>query len=114
MTLSLSSTTSGRFSVVSAAGAIDMHTAPALRSRATDLLASGSNQLVVDLLDVDFLDSSALGALVGIQKDVAAAGGVLRVVCAKPRLLRIFEITRLTEVLSIFASVAEATGSPSR
>jgi anti-sigma B factor antagonist len=108
VTLSLSTSTSGDFRVLAVAGAIDVHTAPDLRSQATELLSSGARKLVVDLTEVDFLDSSALGALVGIHKDVINVNGAMRVVCAKPKLLRIFEITRLSEVLSIAPTVEEA------
>ncbi|HMD44517.1 MAG TPA: STAS domain-containing protein [Acidimicrobiales bacterium] len=95
--------------VVSVTGEIDVATAPGLREHLQALVASGSSTIVVDLLNVSFLDSTALGVLVGVLKRCREAGGDLRLVVAEPRILKVFEITGLTEVFSIYPVVAEAT-----
>jgi anti-sigma B factor antagonist len=94
--------------VVSVSGDIDMSTAPQLDQHLTEISDSGSREIVVDLTNVDFLDSSALGALVGVHKHVAASGGTLKVVCSHPKIERIFAITRLTEVIPVFVTLDEA------
>jgi len=63
---------------------------------------------VVDLLGVTFLDSTALGVLVGALKRCREAGGDLRLVIAEPRILKVFEITGLTEVFTITPTIDEA------
>lgn len=105
--LSLSSSIRDGFAVLSVAGSIDLQTAPELRAGVDELLADGTTKLVVDLGGVDFLDSSALGALVGITKEMGPSG-VLRIACANPSLVRLFELTRLTEMLTIVPSVDDA------
>jgi len=97
--------------VVSASGEIDVATAPPLRDRLQALAASGKATVVVNLLGVTFLDSTALGVLVGALKRCREAGGDLPLVIEEPRILKVFEITGLTGVFPIFESVREAVGS---
>jgi anti-sigma B factor antagonist len=97
--------------VVAASGEIDVATAPPLRDRLQALTTSGNANVVVDLLGVTFLDSTALGVLVGALKRCREAGGDLPLVIAEPRILKVFEITGLTGVFSIFETVHEAVGS---
>ena len=98
----------GGLPVVSVVGEIDVATAPQLRDRLQARVAAGSSTIAVNLLDVTFLDSTALGVLVGALKRCREAGGDLLLVVAEPRILKVFEITGLTEVFSIFSSVDDA------
>ena len=81
-------------------GEVDVATAPQLRERLQRVLADGASTVVLELLGVTFLDSAALGSIVGAHLRCREVGGELRVV-VDPRLVKIFEITGLTEVLSI-------------
>jgi anti-sigma B factor antagonist len=94
--------------VLSVNGEIDIRTAPDLRDKLSELEQGGVRTIVVDLSGVGFLDSSALGTLVGANKDLRAGGGVLKVVCAQPNILKVFEITRLAEVIPVFDTVERA------
>ena len=59
--------------VLRVAGEVDVYTAPQLRERVIGLLAGGVRHIVADLREVDFLDSTGLGALVGsLRRNVAA------------------------------------------
>jgi anti-sigma B factor antagonist len=97
--------------VVSAAGEIDVATAPPLRDRLQALSNGGRSTIVVDLLNVTFLDSTALGVLVGALKRCRESGGDLPLVIADPRILKIFEITGLTGVFPIHSRVEDAVRS---
>ena len=85
-----------------------MATAPGLRERLHGLLADQTQKLVVDLDDVGFLDSTALGVLVGALKRARSEGGDVRIVCTQPRVRKVFEITRLDSAFDLFDSVDEA------
>jgi anti-sigma B factor antagonist len=87
--------------VVSVAGEIDVYTAPRLREEITELVAAGTYDLVVDMSEVEFLDSTGLGVLVGGLKKVRAHDGSLQLVCNQDRLLKIFRITGLAKVFVI-------------
>lgn len=96
------------WAVLSVSGEIDMATAPGLRERLHGLLAEETQKLVVDLDDVGFLDSTALGVLVGALKRARSEGGDVRIVCTQPRVRKVFEITRLDSAFDLFDSVDEA------
>lgn len=108
MDLSLSTRTEGDRTVVEVAGEIDVYTAPKLREMLIDLVAGGAYHIVVDMEQVDFLDSTGLGVLVGGLKRVRAHDGSLDLVCSKDRILKIFRVTGLSKVFPIHASIAEA------
>lgn len=110
-TFHITEDTSREVPVVSAAGEIDVATAPPLRDRLQALTAAGRSTVVVDLLGVSFLDSTALGVLVGALKRCRESGGDLPLVITEPRILKVFEITGLTDVFSIHATVDDAVGS---
>jgi anti-sigma B factor antagonist len=94
--------------VLVAHGDADLHVAPELRERLTRTIDEGATALVVDLSEVTFVDSMALGVLLGATKRMRAAGGHLRLVVARPEVRRIFEITLLDRVLAIDATREEA------
>jgi len=87
--------------VVSVAGEIDVYTAPRLREEITELVAAGTYDIVIDMSEVEFLDSTGLGVLVGGLKKVRAHDGSLHLVCNQDRLLKIFRITGLAKVFVI-------------
>jgi anti-sigma B factor antagonist len=111
--LSLSTRTEGERTIVSVGGEIDVYTAPKLREQLIDLVAAGKYHLIVDMENVDFLDSTGLGVLVGGLKRVRAHDGSLELVCSQERILKIFRITGLTKVFAIHSSVEEATAAAS-
>lgn len=96
--------------IVAVAGEIDVATAPQLRQCLHHLLSEGRSTIVLDLLRVTFLDSTALGVLVGALKRCREQGGDLQIVVADPRILKIFEITGLTNVFAIAESL-DAVGA---
>jgi len=106
--LSLTSRDEGIRTVVGVGGEIDVYTAPKLREQIVKLVDDGRYHLVIDMEDVEFLDSTGLGVLVGGLKRARAHDGSLRLVCTQERILKIFRITGLTKVFPIYATVDEA------
>jgi anti-sigma B factor antagonist len=98
----------GDVPVIAVSGEIDVATAPQLRETLQGVISRGKKTIVLDLLGVTFLDSTALGVLVGALKRCRDAGGDLQVVVAEPRILKIFEITGLTSVFTIVDSESAA------
>jgi len=109
--LSLSTRTAGDRTVVEVGGEIDVYTAPKLREQLVELVQNGSYHLIVDMEQVEFLDSTGLGVLVGGLKRVRAHDGSLRLVCTQERILKIFRITGLTKVFPIHDTVEEAAAA---
>lgn len=108
MDLTLSTREVDERAVIAVGGEIDVYTAPKLRDCITDLVGAGTYNIVVDLEQVDFLDSTGLGVLVGGLKKVRAHGGSLELVCSQERLLKIFRITGLAKVFVIHDSIDPA------
>jgi anti-sigma B factor antagonist len=95
-------------SVVDVAGDVDVHSAPELRNTLSTLVDSDTRQVTLDLSNVTFLDSMALGVILGTKKRLAATGRELELVVANPEIRRIFEITMLDRIFALHASRAEA------
>jgi anti-sigma B factor antagonist len=94
--------------VVSFAGEVDLAVAPELQERLDVLIAGGQTTIVVDLLETTFLDSIALGVLVGALEQCQSAGGELYLVVTEPRVLKVLEITGLNETFPIHSALPES------
>ena len=96
-----------RTSVISIEGELDLSTAPRLKWMLIDALEAGHSQLVVDLSLAVFMDSTALGVLVGVKRslDVDAR---LAIVCTRETVLKIFEFSGLDGVFAIFSTLDQA------
>jgi anti-sigma B factor antagonist len=81
--------------VLEVEGDADLHVAGELRERLTAAIDGGAQELVLDLSATTFLDSMALGVMLGAMKRLRARGGRLRLVVVRPEIRRIFEITLL-------------------
>ena len=98
--------------VVTPRGEIDIHTAPALRLTIAEALADPAvDRLVVDLSQTTFLDSSALGVLIGALKRMREREGRLGIVEPPSSIRRIFEITALDRVLDLHPDRDAALGA---
>jgi anti-sigma B factor antagonist len=111
MEFTVSTRNEGPFTVVEVGGEVDVYTAPRLREAVVTAIESGNTRLVIDVENVEFLDSTGVGVLVGALKKVRSVGGTLDIVCTQPRLLKIFDITGLDKVFGLHASVSEAVSS---
>jgi anti-sigma B factor antagonist len=98
----------GDCAVLRITGDLDAYTAPFLRDRMRDLTGVGVRHVIADLRQVDFLDSTGLGVLVGGLKRFREHDGSLAPVVTKSSILKIFQITGLTSVLPPRSSVADA------
>lgn len=108
MEVSVTSRRSGDRTVVKVTGEIDVYTAPALREELQAHQEAGAADLVVDLTEVPFMDSTGLGVLVGSLKRARTTGGSLRLVIDQEKVLKVFRITALTQVFEIYPTLDEA------
>lgn len=97
--------------IVSVNGDLDLHTAPRLETELEVLRDEGANKVVVDLVDVPFIDSTALGILVRAAKSARSTRGQLILVSNDPRTKRVLEITGLNRVFTIERSLVDAVGT---
>lgn len=108
MDLTLETREQDGHTLVAVGGEIDVYTAPRLRDKITELVNSGHHSLIIDMENVDFLDSTGLGVLVGGLKKIRAQDGTMSLICSQDRLLKIFKITGLAKVFTIYSSETAA------
>lgn len=94
--------------VVVLSGEVDIFTAPQFKECLLDLLDDGVRRLVVDLSDVSFIDSTALGVLIGGVRRVHGAGGAMTIVVTTRPVERVLNVTGLDRVFSLHATREEA------
>jgi anti-sigma B factor antagonist len=94
--------------IVTVAGDADLHSAPELRDRLTDLMDEGVSHLVLDLSETTFVDSMTLGVLLGCVKRLRAVDGSVEIVVPRADIRRIFEITMLDRVFDLHTTREQA------
>ncbi len=94
--------------VIAVRGEIDLFTAPELKKVLTDAIEGGELRLVIDLSEVSFLDSTALGVLIGAVKRLRSRGGALALVNTDASIAKTFEITGLDQIFTILPTREEA------
>ncbi len=82
-------------------GEIDAYTAPKVKEKVAPLLEGFTGELIFDLSNVNYMDSTGLGMFVGFFKTVKANGGVFRLMGLSDRLKRLFDITGLAGIMEI-------------
>lgn len=87
---------------------LDAHNSAELKVKMQELFEAEKKNLLVDLTDVRFIDSSGLGALVSGFKNAISHQGSLKLSSLQPQVKSMFELTRLHRVFEIFGSTAEA------
>ncbi|MCP3178004.1 MAG: STAS domain-containing protein [Desulfuromonadales bacterium] len=90
---------------------LDAHNSSDLKAQMLNLFEEGKNDIVVDLGEVRFVDSSGLGALVSGFKNASARNGNLKLSGLQPQVRSMFELTRLHRVFEIFPGTEEALSS---
>ena len=93
--------------VVRLQGELDLHNARELRAAFDDALARRPGRLVVDLSEVEFLDSTALSALIQARKRQVDRG-VFRVAAPRAEARRVFRLAGVERHLDVFDSLDEA------
>jgi anti-anti-sigma factor len=92
--------------LVAVHGDVDLKTARIFRGAIDDAASERKPKLIVDLSEVSFMDSSGLAALIGAQK--ALPHETRMVVISAPSLKRIFEVTRLENLVAVTDTLAAA------
>jgi len=88
--------------IVHLKGEIDLHTCSVLRDTLRDLIEKEHYQIVINLAEVPYLDSAALGVLVDAVRRVREHEGGISLVSTTPFVRRAFEITRLVKIFQLY------------
>ena len=98
----------GERHVLAVRGEIDLFTAPELKQVLAESIEGGRIRIIVDLTDTTFLDSTALGVLIGAVKRLRSRDGALAIVNIDENIAKTFEITGLDQIFTIVPTRDEA------
>ena len=94
--------------LIAVRGEVHVSTAPEFSERLNDAIATGKTGVVIDMTEVEFIDSTGLSVLLNALRRVTRQQGRLALVVSNPTVLRLFEITRLDSTFDIASSRDEA------
>ena len=98
--MSVTVSVNGAVTTARLAGEIDTYTVPDVRAAFEEIAVAPGAAVVVDLRAVTFLDSSGLGAIIGLYHRVVAADARLQLVCGEIT-LRLVRLMHLDQVLDV-------------
>jgi anti-sigma B factor antagonist len=85
--------------------------ATTLNDKLHDLVEKGSRNVVADLSQVNWMNSSGLGILISALTTTRNAGGELKIAAATEKIKKLLTITKLTNVFTLYDTVEEAVAS---
>lgn len=97
--------------VIELNGEVDAYTSSRFREVMLDIIDNAGANLIVSMIEVEYIDSSGLGALVGGLKRVSERNGKIVIVCDNPQVKKVFEITGLEKVFPIFDNEEQAANA---
>jgi len=101
----------GNISVVRVQGDIDINSSPDVKKSFDDLIQNKKEKVVVNLKEVDYVDSSGLATLVEVLKKLRSYGGSLKLTNLSEKVLGLFEITKLNKLFDIVDDESGALSS---
>lgn len=87
--------------VIVVKGELDVATTPAFKSLVSELVSRGHNRLVLDLRDLEFIDSTGIGAFVGAMNRAQQANGSLCLRAVPVRIASVLDMVGLSSVLAL-------------
>ncbi|MCX7883771.1 MAG: anti-sigma F factor antagonist [Caloramator sp.] len=98
--------------IVFMAGELDHHSAENVRIKIDNKIDEfGIKNLIFDFSDVNFMDSSGIGVVIGRYKKIMEYGGKVGIVSLKPNIKRVFELGGLFKIIKEYKNIEEAIES---
>jgi len=97
--------------VLALKGRITVGEVTPVREKITQLLAEGRNKIVLDLANIDYIDSTGLGNLVISFTQVKKTDGALKLLNLNKRNVELLALTRLHTIFEVFAQETDAVNS---
>ena len=108
MDLRINKKTTEGIPVIQLSGEVDAYTCSMLRDVMVEIFEQGNPNVVISMADVEYIDSSGLGTLVGGLKRASEQSGRIAVVANSVQIRKVFEITGLEKVFPLFDTEHEA------
>ncbi len=98
----------GEVNLVKFSGEIDYSNFRSMKELLSSMLKDGKTKLIVDLDDIDFLDSSGLSLFISLSKEARKRGGAIKLVKVKDQILQMLKITHLVEIFDLYRTEEDA------
>jgi anti-sigma B factor antagonist len=107
--LNVSSRSRGDHVIVTAAGEIDLYTAPKLQADLTAIIddAAQGVRVILDMSGVEFCDSTGMNTLLAGLRQARERGGELELAAPRPAILKILQVTGLDSVFTVTPGVSD-------
>jgi anti-sigma B factor antagonist len=92
----------GGVPIIDVSGEIDLYTAPVFKRALNQTIDDGHHDIVVNMAEVSYMDSSGFGTLLGITKRVRPDGGTVNLIGCNDAIHRMLKITRLNTVFGLY------------
>lgn len=99
------------FHIVTPVGELDVYTVPLFRKVLLKLEGERRHDIILDMTQVTFIDSSGLGSLIETYQKVTSADGEIAFVIENPRILKVFKIVNLDRTFKVFPNLGRALQS---
>jgi anti-anti-sigma factor len=99
--MNITQKTDGDVNILGLHGRLDLTSASELKDASRDIIDKQNCKLILNMEAVDFINSSGLGALVSILKDVRSSKGTIKLTGLAPYVKEIFDITQLSNIFDI-------------
>lgn len=94
--------------IIRLSGELDIHSAPDFKDEVLKIINDGYTNIIIDLDELNFLDSRGLGVFIGISRSIKEKNGNFKLICANQPILKIFQRTGLVDVFNLFNTEEEA------
>ena len=109
--MDISSRTKGEIVILDISGEIDLYNAPEIKDIINKLIEQKKYNVIINLKEVTYIDSSGIGALISSLSNLKKYQGGLKIINVFASVKKVFELTKLTSFFEIYDSEDEALAS---
>ena len=109
--MEISISESGDVRILSFQGNLDTGTSPEAESQINGLIAAGTQKLLVNFEQLEYISSAGLRVLLATAKKLKPSGGNLKICCLNQTVQEVFDISGFSTILSVTSTEEEALGA---
>jgi stage II sporulation protein AA (anti-sigma F factor antagonist) len=98
----------GKVTIVELLSELDRLSVLSMKNQITELQKKRRKNFIISFSNIDHINSTIIGALVGIRDTVRRRGGSLVLCCVKPNIQKTFDLIGASQILSIYDTEADA------
>lgn len=95
-------------------GSLDLSTSPSVRAALMEAAGEGTHDIIVDLTNLEFIDSTGLGALIGAHRRALEHQGKVRLAVGDGPIGRLLNITGLIRIFPVYRTLEDALAERER